>query len=244
MSHIATLDFYNDVKYNIINAKQRWFVLFYEGVVIKKLDNKEKTKNLILQKYNKDFEKQKKLMEEFNRALGIKFDKDLYKKLSLLYWLVPQDNKKFLNLVNDKDFNVDLSLEKIMKIYKQKLKNLEKTQILEKIEDIWKNITNKITKLNKKELRLVRWINKALMNYIIQNENIVENIFYILWKQDIFSVILNERDKNLAKEIENSQYNKIFVIYWKMHFKWTLEELKKLDKRWRIVNKINFFPIN
>lgn len=39
--------------------------------------------------------------------------------MSKLYGLINQDNNQFLNLVNDKDYNVDVSIDDIMVQYNQ-----------------------------------------------------------------------------------------------------------------------------
>jgi hypothetical protein len=58
-------------------------------------------------------------MEKFNKALGIEFDANLYGNLSKLYSLVPQDNLKFLNIENNKDYNIDMNIDQIIQEYEK-----------------------------------------------------------------------------------------------------------------------------
>ncbi|MDQ7022226.1 MAG: hypothetical protein Q9M97_01605, partial [Candidatus Gracilibacteria bacterium] len=79
MSHIGSEDFYEKIKQNLIKAKKDGYVYFYEGV----RDGNEKNK------------------QDFDKAIGIKFDKDLYENFSKLYGVINQDNSIYLNLVNN-----------------------------------------------------------------------------------------------------------------------------------------------
>ncbi len=259
MSHVWSKKFYKQVEDNIKNAKERWYVLFYEWVKInkqdeKKLEKKDLIKEKLLKKYwnkknNGRNESNKKLLEEFNEALWIKFDKDLYKNFSKLYWLVAQDNIQFLGFVNDKDFNIDLTLEKLMKIYREKMKKKEKNETkkiinLDKVKDVNKDINELLKNLNKRELKVLVWVNKSMMNFLIKNENFRKKILELSGKQDIMWVIVNDRDENLAQEIQNSNFKKIYVIYWMMHFEWVFERLKNMDKTWKIIDTKEVFFIN
>ncbi len=218
MIHIGKKSFYEKIKENIKNFKQNDWVYFYEWV---KPWSKESA-------------------EKFNKALWIKFDKDLYINFSKLYWVDFQDNSEFLGLVNDKDYNVDISLDEIVKIYEEKnaLKKQEKKSPL----DANKEILKTLSKLNDRELKILNYINQALLNAMIWNENILKWLENFQNKE-LFDVILNERNKVLTDEIINSSYKKIFVTYWKLHFKWVFELLKQNDKNWKIIEVKKFYPI-
>ena len=247
MSHIWTKKFYKQVEENIIDAKKKWYVLFYEWVKLEKkekemLSDDEKIKRKILWKYSKSFQKQKKLQDDFNKALDI----ILYKKFSKLCGLVVKNNQQFLWLINNKDFNIDLSLEEILKIYKQKIKNKKQTKKsinLDKVEGINKKILNLLKNVNKKELKVLVWVNRWIMNFIVKNDNFRKKILELSGKQDIMWVILDNRNKYLVKEILNSKHKKIIIIYWMMHFEWVFEELRKADKTWKIDSKEEIFFI-
>ena len=223
MSHIASPNFYNQIKNEIINYKKKWYVYFYEWV---KPGTKENSKN-------------------FNKAIWIKFDKNLYKNFSKLYWVVNQDNSIFLWLVNDKDFNVDLSLNEIMKLYNDKVKekNVEKKQLPNEVIDINKQVINSLAKLNPKELSIIRFINKALLNLIMKNDNIQNSIMNNFSNKTLFDVILKQRNKHIVENIYSNPSDKIFITYWLMHFNWVLDLLKQKDPNWKIIKIKYFYPI-
>jgi hypothetical protein len=56
-------------------------------------------------------------------------------------------------------------------------------------------------------------------------------------------VILEDRNKNLVNSIIKSDYNKIYITYWLLHFEWMYKLLQDNDKNWSIVNTRYFFPI-
>ena len=222
MSHIATKDFYNQVKNNLINAKKEWYVYFFEWVKSWTKENHEK----------------------FNQAIWIKFDKNLYKNFSKLYWVVNQDNSLFLGLVNDLDFNVDINIDQIMKLYDKKIQNNPNQNQQTKIPiDANKKIIDTLSKLNDKELQILVYINQAILNFLIWSDKIQEILTNNFANKQLFEVILWERNKVIANEIINSKYKKIYATYWLLHFKWILKLLQKNDPNWKIVSVKYLYPI-
>jgi hypothetical protein len=70
------------------------------------------------------------------------------------------------------DFNVDLNLDEIVKIYEKKVtkSNIEKkenTQIINASEQI----LNELSSLNDKELKILIYVNQAILNVIIKNDS-------------------------------------------------------------------------
>jgi hypothetical protein len=68
--------------------------------------------------------------------------------------------------VNNKDFNVDISLDQIMKLYKNKtnsIKTLSNTPPIEASKEIIKTLSQ----LNERELHILIYINQAILNFII-----------------------------------------------------------------------------
>ncbi len=217
MSHIASPEFYTDVRNNILRSKRWWYVLFYEGVKPGSMENTKK----------------------FNQALWINLSEDLYSRLSTLYGIVAQDNDFFLWIVNNKDYNIDLNLNEIMAIYEKKSTSTEENSmkiLWQDFQDTEDLITQSIENLSEKELELVRYVNQALMNMIIKNEGVRNTILNVLGNEDIFSVILDDRNEYLVSNILLSPEEKIFVIYGLMHFEWVFELLVKADPNWKILN--------
>jgi len=224
MSHIWSKNFYEKIKNNLIKRKKDWFIYFYEWVKPWKKENHEK----------------------FDKAMWIKFDKNLYKNFSKLYWVVHQDNSIYMNLVNNKDYNIDLWLDEIMKLYdKSDIKKERKINLLQndKVIDANKEIIKTLASLNNKELKILRYINKWVLNFMIwskETQNIIMDNFS---NKKLFDIILNKRNDILSEEIINSKHKKIFITYWLLHFDWVLELLKKEDKNWKIIEIKYMFPI-
>jgi len=223
MSHIWTRNFYDTIIKNITDHKKEWWVYFFEWVKLWTEENNNK----------------------FNKALWINFDKDLYKNFSKLYWVTNQDNSEFLWLVNNLDFNVDLNMDEIIKSYEEKI-STNSWITKQKIEipiDINKQIVNTLTSLNPKELKIIVYINQAILNFIIQNKATQNFLTDNFTNIDLFDVILDKRNENLANSIIKSKYNNIYITYWLLHFEWVLKLLKENDKNWKIIETKNLYPI-
>ena len=222
MSHIGTKSFYEWVRNKIIEKKEKDYVLFFEWVRPWSIENHEK----------------------FNKAIWVEFDEKLYENFSKLYWLVHQDNNMFLWLVNNLDFNIDVSLDDIIQYYEEKkeLENKTSREYSSPI-NISDQILSQVSLLRENELRLLRYINKAFISIIIKSENLQNTIKNNFWNKELFSVILDKRDKVIAEEIIKSEYQNIIATYWLLHFMWIFELLKKNDIRWQI-KKIEYtYPL-
>lgn len=221
MVHIWSKEFYNEVLNNLRKYKEEWWVYFFEWV---KPWNEENMKN-------------------FNKAIWIEFDWELYKNFSKLYWVTFQDTSMFLWIVNNLDFNIDLSIDEIMNLYKKK--NLE-NNIEKKYAapiNANKEIINTLSSMNEKELKILVYLNQAILNLIISNDNVQWAMSKNFVNKELFDVILNERNKILVSEIQKSEYEKIYITYWLLHFKWVLEELQKQDSNWKIIETKYLYPI-
>lgn len=222
MSHIWTFEFYQKVKDNIIKQKNNWYVLYFEWVR----------------------EWSKKNQDAFNKALWIKFDQKTYENVSKLYWLINQDNEMFLWLVNDLDYNVDISIDEIMEKYnKLKIDLWVWNRTYSQPIDISQMIIEELAKIRENELKVLRYINKSFVNLIIKNENLQSAIQNNFANKELFDVILNKRNEVIAKKIISWDDKKIIAIYWLLHFKWVYEILKSQDIKWQI-KEINYlYPL-
>ena len=226
MSNIGTQDFYNSVQENITRKKEEWFVYFFEWVKPGSDENHEK----------------------FNQALWIEFDKNLYENLSKLYGVVNQENEAFLLLVNDLDFNVDLNLDQIIEFYEQSTDAIESESnknILwnSSIIDVNAEIIKVLSSLNEKQLNILRYLNKSILNLIIKSEWIQNVLTKNFSNEKLFDIILDKRNEVLADEIITSEYKKIYTTYGLLHFEWTFELLQKEDQNWKIIWRENLLPI-
>lgn len=211
MAHIWSDDFYEKIKENIKKYKKEWYVLYYEWVRSWKTENKQKLDEL----------------------LGVEFNKNTYNILSKVYWLKQQENKEFLNLINNKDYNVDISIDEIINKYKNKFWSWStKNNEIIKLEKI---LEENISNLKPRELKLLVLINRAIMNFVIKNSWIRDDFIINSEKKDIFDIILNDRNVIIADKIINSEDYKIYVIYWLMHFDWVWSLLQKNDENRKLI---------
>lgn len=219
MSHIASQSFYTQIQIALHWYKQNWYVLYYEWVKA----GSEKNTN------------------DFNAALGINFEPWLYENFSKLYGVTAQDNNDFLNLENNLDYNVDITIDDIMDIYREKTQNntdSDKKSFLEssEVQDVNTLILTQLSKLNERQLQVLRYVNQSLLNFMIKQEDLRNMIVENLANQDLFSVILDERNAHVVHEIQNRWDEKIFIMYWLMHFPWILKLLQENDPRWEIID--------
>lgn len=219
MSHIGTPDFYKKVQENIYHAKENWYVLFFEWVLPWSWENEEK----------------------FNQIMWIQFDKTLYENFSKIYGVVAQNNDDFLGLVNDQDFNIDISVDDIIAIYNEKYG--AHVQRDSPIIDAGKEISQILSELNEQELKLLVYINQSILNTIIKYDWLRESLLQFSGNTHIFDVILNDRNVHLVEEIKASQYDKIVITYGLMHFPWVYALLQKGDPRWEIIWEEYLYPV-
>jgi len=224
MSHIWTQKFYDQIRNNIIKHKKDWWIYFFEWV----------------KPWTKESE------EKFNKAIWIQFDDELYKNFSKLYWVVNQDNKDFLWLVNDLDYNIDLNMDEIVKLYEEKInKKEDPSDIFEnKLPlDANKVILETLAELNDRQLKILVYINQAILNFIIWNDTTQDFLTNNFANTDLFDVILGKRNEVLSEAIINSKSNNIYITYWLLHFDWVMEMLVENDSKWQVINENNLYPI-
>lgn len=222
MSHIGTQNFYNQVQELIKTYKTNDFVLYFEWV----RPGSEKNH------------------EQLNKALWVKFDQDTYKHMSQLYGLVKQDNSIFLWLVNNKDFNIDISVDDIIGKYQNIKTSAGITERnYENPLDVNELIVSELSQLNDKQLKILQYINKAFINIIIKSNSLQRIIQNNFANKELFEVILNERNKVIAEEIIFSEHTNIITIYGLLHFEWVFELLKQNDIKWRITHIDYLHPL-
>jgi len=220
MIHIAKPDYYNSIASELKKYKQDWFVYYFEWV-------RWWTEQSV---------------ETFNKALWIEFDPDLYDNLSKLYWLVPQDNSQFLNILNNKDYNIDMNIDEIISEY-ENLK-IEKN-IIKEYEppiDVNTEIIKTLAELSSRQLELLQYINLTFLTILTKNEEFLQSIQNSFWNQLLFEIILEWRNKVVIEEIINSEDKNIFATYWALHFDGILQWLQEKDNNWKIISQKSFFP--
>ncbi|MDD2566016.1 MAG: hypothetical protein PHZ26_03670 [Candidatus Gracilibacteria bacterium] len=226
MAHIGSENFYTKIKNNIIENKKAGFVLFYEGVKLGKKEN----------------------MDKFDRLIGFEFNKKTYSNLSKMYGLSAQNNQDFLNLVNSKDYNTDVSMDTIIAKYEKKHGTITKDKVYNKIsqtplkmDDIINQTVNLMTP---KELEVLIQVNRAIMNFIIKNENVRDMLLESSGQGNLFDIILDDRNAIIVDAINTSKENKIHILYGLMHFNGVWKALQEGDSNWKVVNIRYFKPID
>ena len=224
MSHIWTRNFYDEVIKNLTEHKEKWWVYFYEWVQ----PGSEES------------------FEKFNQAIWVEFDENLYDNFSKLYWVINQDNREFIWLINNLDFNVDLNMDEIVTLYDEKIST--KTDSWEVYEnkipiDANKIIIDALSELNEKELKILVYVNQAILNFIIWSESTQDFLTKNFSNTDLFDVILDKRNELLVSTIIDSEYKKIYITYWLLHFNWVLKLLKENNSNWKIISTKNLYPI-
>jgi len=222
MSHIWSENFYNDVVKNITNFKKNWYVLYYEWVKPWSEESHEK----------------------FDKALWIKLDQKTYENMSKLYGLVNQDNTQFLGLINNLDYNIDISIDEIVKYYDDlKIKNNNQNRIYKEPLNASEIIINKLASLRENELKVLIYINKSFMNLIIKSDWLKNTIQKEFTNKDLFDIILNKRNEVIADKIILWEDKNIIITYGLLHFNWVFELLKQNDIKWKIEKIDYLYPI-
>jgi len=217
MMHIWSKEFYDNVKNNILNHKNNWYVLFFEWVKRGSDENYKK----------------------FNSLLWIEFEEDIYKNFANIYWLNHQDNNMFLNLVNNNDYNIDIWIDEVIDLFEKKQANFIYSDAKPLKLDV-----SVLDNLNNKQLYYFKLFNKAILSYLLKNNSIQNLLQNNLMQKDLFDIILNKRNKYIVDYINQSEYNNIILMYWWLHFDWIFDLLKKQDIKWQI-KKIDYLkPIN
>lgn len=222
MVHIGSESFYNQVKENLKKYKEEGWVYFFEWVKPWTQEN----------------------MSAFNDAIWIEFDTDLYENFSKLYWVTFQDTESFLWIVNDLDFNVDVDIDEIIRLYKEKNTIEENNKPYSPPIDANKEILNTLSNLNERELKILVYLNQAILNLIIWSDSLQWTLSENFNNKNLFDVILNWRNKVIVDEIQKSEYKKIYITYWLLHFKWVLAWLQEQDPRWQIIETKYLYPID
>ena len=218
MSHIGSESFYAAVAQRVHQNKKSGGVLYYEWVLPGSEENNK----------------------QFNAALWIEFAPWLYDNFSKLYGVQAQDNNDFLWLVNNLDYNIDLNLDQVMDLYREKIwsGDIEWGWLLASSGalNINQEVISRLSELWDKELQILQYVNQWMLNFMIKHEALREFLISKLANQDIFSVILDDRNRHIANEILTRGDEKIIILYGLMHFEWVLQLLQEHDNSWEIYN--------
>jgi hypothetical protein len=88
------------------------------------------------------------------------------------------------------DFNVDISIDDIVALYDKKLDSLPEEKSYAMPIDVNKEILKILSNLNNKELKLLVYINQAILNFLMSNDQILESMTNSYANEELFEVIL------------------------------------------------------
>ncbi len=184
MVHVARPQFYNAAVDIITKAKENNAVLFYELIDYNINDTLTLRKTQKIVGFIPTVKNYTKITEKILKK-GV---------------LEVQDNNKFLNIVNDKDFRVDYTPQRFVKEYEEKFGEVV---------------------LTKEDLSLC-------LEEMNDNKEPEKKVNVIL---------LDHRNQFLAEQVNISKFKKIIIIYGKAHLSGFTEELKRIDKNWKTIDK-------
>jgi len=101
-------------------------------------------------------------------------------------------------------------MDQIMEEYEKNPQQEESTKLP---IDANKEILNSLAGLNEKELKILVYINKSLLNFIIKSDGLKDVITNNFSNKELFDVILHKRNEIVSNEIITSKYNKIYTTY-------------------------------
>jgi archaellum component FlaF (FlaF/FlaG flagellin family) len=83
----------------------------------------------------------------------------------------------------------------------------------EEVIDANAEIIKTLSSLNNKELEILRYINKSLLNFIIASDTTKSLVMDNFANKDLFKIILDKRNEVLSNEIIHSSHQKIYITY-------------------------------
>ena len=128
-----------------------------------------------------------------------------------------RENPEYVNLLKEK--------EKRLKEFNDTVNDIKKFFLERGVEKINNNQREIINEFCYNEMN-----NPVYFSYSAKSKELFNKIF------------LDVRNKKLAKKVQNSKTQKIYLLYGAAHIKGFFEELKKLDNSWKI-DAISWIPV-
>ena len=213
--HIASPTFYADIRADMQRLVGQDYVFFYEWV------RPGTTENL----------------EKLGTLLGTEVSPEMYDTIGKIAWLVPQTEEAFTNILPST--NVDISTDDIIRIAEsQKIPVPTTTQ-----NDLLNKLEMYYPEMNGPQRYIAQVFSRAAMNVLLRVYERPDIITQLETQIPVFSVILWERNKNIAATIEATPSQKIYIHYGAMHYAWVLDLLQAKDPRWKEIARTEFVVI-
>ncbi len=163
----------------------------------------------------------------------------------MLSGLFAQQNENFLGIVDDRDQNVDLSLDRVMTLYEARLDTgpLDTSAISEAPVSSLTETVSDYERLPDAGKRAVQLLVRATLNFALKNEAFASGaIEGDPSRHALFEVVLDERDAHIAEAVLASEHEKIMLLYGLLHFNGIYERLREADPDYRILNVVEYHP--
>lgn len=253
MSHIANSNFYNNVNTKLKDFAEKDYTLFYEWVNID-VEWKDIENSMWIELTPETYSKFKSMFKwedissQDNKKIIDNFKEDKIKNSDIKYsellwyeyWKEYLTNNKlpFNKIISE---HIEVKANDLNKTEKENIKISSGTTI-EKNNTSTEKLKEGIDNLSKDDTMLSYFIT-AYMKFLLKNPTFYEynaKLAYSVlefsqwkefWNYETFfkEKIINHRNKVLAEDVFNSKQDKIVITYWKLHYTWFVEELKKLD---------------
>ena len=150
--------------------------------------------------------------------LGINFDENIYENIGKIFELVPQTNKIFENISEEKITSVDISLDEVVDLIQ---KSSENSTLPTEVLDM-KEMVAEFERFSSFAKFVIREVGKSFLNTNVKmfgEKFMITNAHYA----NILNVILHKRnDPIIAYIIDNPNQN-IAVVYGSLHYEGVLE---------------------
>jgi hypothetical protein len=215
MMHVASPEFYEEIKKDMESLAQKDYVFFYEWV---KTGSEES-------------------LEKLSQLVGTDISEDMYNTVAKIAELAYQWDVLYTDILPST--NVDLSTDEIIALTDTSiLETPPPTQL-----NIVQLIENQYPLLTPTQKYAAKILARGMMNMLLRRYSDPRIATTLKETIPIFTTILDKRDSLVAETITNSPNQRIYMHYGALHFAGILEWLQKNDPRWREVERRHFIVI-
>lgn len=148
--------------------------------------------------------------------------------------MVPQTEEAFTDILPST--NVDISTDDIITIAeRENISVPTQTQT-----DLFNKLDIYYPRMNSAQKYVAQVFSRAVMNMLLRVYERPNLIAQLEGQIPVFSVILGERNKNIASTIEATPSQKIYIHYGAMHYAGVLALLQANDPRWKEISRTEF----
>lgn len=209
MMHVASPEFYDDVRKDMEHLRDQDYIFFYEWV--KKWSDES--------------------LERLNTLLGTELSPQMYDIFGSVAGLVFQWDEKYADILPSR--NVDLSTDDIVSLADKNAINVptqRQFDILKKLREAYPHFTPL-------QRYISRITARGILNLLLRKYNDPHITTELKKAIPVFDIILDKRNAVIVNAILTSPNQHIYVHYGAMHFEGILKWLQEKDNRWREINR-------